>query len=198
MEKINSVPFNVYTEHRFRLSIEESLSLMSGGRFYKKDKGESIYDAGKAADTVYYLKSGSIKYHMIYPDGSDRTTAIAESPSFLGVMNLIPGQEVINYCTAVTECELYTCPITVFMQRLKERDLSDKFLEFCLGAFRHSYQNLTSLLYQDRLQLVDSLRTNSDLTLQEIADILGCTRIHVSRLSKQLRDSKKKSGDNEE
>ena len=182
--------FDAYTEERFRFLPQEVDMLFDGCDVVLIPKKGIVYNAGEEVRQIYYLRKGTIKYHMIYPDGSSQTVAYSKAPSFLGIINMIPACKTVNYCTAVTPCEVSTCPIELFMLRLREYNLMEKMLRFVLGASRHSYCNLTTLLANDRTKLVDVLRNNEKFTLQETADFIGCSRVQVSRICKRIREEK--------
>ena len=190
MEK--DVNFDAYTEERFRFSPQEVDMLMEGGRSFSLAKREVLFSAGEQNQVVYFLRKGTVKYHMLFPDGTNQTTAYSKAPSFVGVINYLPGYTSVNYCTAVTACEVSTCPIGLFEERLQQGGMQEKYLRFTLGAARHAYTNMMSLLAEDRLKLVDILRNYQKLTIQETADFMGCSRMHVSRLCKQLEERRKK------
>lgn len=180
--------FNTYTEDQLRFTQEEMDGLTAGGTDLICKRNSTIYNFGDQNQFVYYLRSGSAKYQMILPDGSVRTTAHSRAPSFIGIMNLLLDSTSINYCTAVTECYIRVCPINLFMNRLRDMGLTEKMLRFSLGASRHAYCNLIALLTEDRMILVDILRNQQNLTLQETADFIGCSRVHVSRICKLLKE----------
>ena len=182
--------FNTYTEELFRFSQEEAEMLMEGGDAVSLKKGETLYNAGDPNEYIFYMSRGSVKFHIIYPDGSSQTTAFSRAPSIVGVINLNPAQTAANSCTALTRCEFRTLPIGLFMERLRKYDLMEKMLFFSVGAARHAYLNLLALHSGDRIRLTDTLRNKCGLTLQETADYIGCSRVHVSRLLKQYKQSR--------
>jgi CRP-like cAMP-binding protein len=179
--------FNVFAENSFRFTPEESDALTKGGRDLSFAKGEIMRSLGDPNETVYFLRKGTIKYHMIYPDGTSQTTAFSKAPAILGVMNLNPHQTSINYCSAITRCEARCVPISLFMERVRELGLMEKLLHLTIGAARHAYRNLLVTLSGNRVELADILRNSYGLTLQETAEFIGCSRVHVSRLLKQGR-----------
>lgn len=192
MERNESFDIYAYMEERFRfqLSPEDAELLMQGSKTLTLKKGEVLYNSGDPNHTVYYLRQGTVKYHMIYPDGSSRSTAYGKAPGFLGVINILPHHTAANYCTAATACTISTCPIELFLERAKANNMMDKLFFMAVGASRHIYSTLTALLSEERANLVDVLRNQEMLTLQETADFVGCTREHVSRICKQLDQNK--------
>lgn len=182
--------FDIYSIGCFGFTPEEVKRLMVGSRVFSLRKGEALYHAGEGEKKVYYLRKGKTKFHMIYPDGSSRTTSYSEAPGFLGIINILPGHLMINHCTAVTNCEVSACSAELFLERVREYGLMEKLSQYAIGAARHIYTSLTVLLSEDRVKLADMLRNQQKLTLQETADFLGCSRVHVSRLCKLLEEEK--------
>jgi|GEM_PF-5759715 len=180
--------FDTFTEERFRFSKEEVDILMEGGTSITLKKGETLYNVGDPNEYVYYLLKGKVKYHMIYPDGASQTTAFSQAASIVGVMNLNPAQTAVNCCTAITTCEFRAIPIGVFMRRVQENNLVEQALHFFIGASRHIYLNLLALHTGNRIMLAYTLRGKYKLSLQETAEYIGCSRVHVSRLLKQYHE----------
>lgn len=182
--------FNIYSVGCYTFTQEEAQRLMAGARIITLKKGEVLYNAEEGDKMVYYLRKGKTKFHMIYPDGSNRITSYSEAPGFVGIINILPGHLTINHCTAVTTCEVAVCSTEAFMARVREFGLMEKLFQYAIGTARHIYTSLTVLLSEDRSTLVDQLRNKQMLTLQETADFIGCSRVHVSRICKQLEEEK--------
>lgn len=181
---------DIYSVGCYWFTPEEAERLMTGCKVLTLKKGENLYSADEGEKMVYFLRKGKTKFHMIYPDGSNRITSYSEAPGFLGIINILPGHLTINYCTAVTNCEVSACPTEVFLRRVREQGLMEKLFQYAIGTARHIYSSLTMLLSEDRVRLVDILRNEQMLTLQETADFIGCSRVHVSRICKQLEEEK--------
>lgn len=180
--------FDLYSSDRLHFSLDEINLLVSGGTTLKLKKGQPLYNAGEPGDMVYFLRKGTAKYHIILPDGSSRNTSFIEAPDLLGIINVLPDHATLNCCTAVTACELVACPSAVFLERVQRYNLMDKLFRFSTETSRHIFNTLTQLLSDDRVQLVRHLRNDLGLTLQETADFIGYSRVHVSRIIKQLED----------
>ncbi|MCD8331083.1 MAG: Crp/Fnr family transcriptional regulator [Oscillospiraceae bacterium] len=183
-------PFDIYSIGRYWFTPEDVERLMVGSRTISLKKGEVLYRAEESGSTVYYLRKGKTKFHMLYPDGGNRITAYSEAPGFVSIINILPGHLNINNCTAVTNCTISACSADVFMDRVRELGLMEKLFQYAIGTSRHIYTSLTVLLTEDRLRLVDTLRNQQKLTLQEVADFIGCSRVHVSRICKQLEQQR--------
>ncbi|MCD8211958.1 MAG: Crp/Fnr family transcriptional regulator [Oscillospiraceae bacterium] len=181
---------DIYSVGRYWFTQEEAEKLMVGSRTIRLKKGEVLYRAEEGVRLVYYLREGTTKFHMLYPDGTSRTTAYSTAPGFVSIVNVLPGHLTINNCTAVTSCVISAVPTDTFMDRVREYGLMEKLFQYAIGTTRHIYTSLTALLTEDRVHLVDTLRNQQHLTLQEVADFIGCSRVHVSRLCKQIEEQK--------
>lgn len=181
--------FNIFAEERFRFTAEESEALTKGGRSLSFAKGEVIRTAGDPNEAVYYLREGTVKFHMIHADGTSHTTSFSKAPTILGIMNLNPLLTSINYCSAITRCKASCIPISVFMERIRELELMERLLYLTIGAARHAYRNLLITLSGDRVELANILRNKYGLSLQDTAEFIGCSRVHVSRLLNQYRQN---------
>ena len=178
--------FDLYSSERVHFSLEEIKLLVSGGTPVKLKKGQPLYSAGDPGDMIYFLRKGTAKYHVILADGSSRNTSFIEAPDLLGIINVVPDHTALNCCTAVTACELIACPSSLFLERVQRYNLMDKLFRFSTETSRHIFTSLTQLLAEDRIQLVRHLRNDLGLTLQETADFIGYSRVHVSRIMKQI------------
>jgi len=185
--------FDLYSSDRLHFSLDEIKLLVSGGTTLKLKKGQLLYNAGEPGDMVYYLRKGTAKYHILLPDGSSRNTSFIEAPDLLGVINVLPDHPTLNCCTAVTSCELIACPSALFLERVQRYNLMDKLFRFSTETSRHIFNTLTKLLADDRVQLIKHLRNDLGLTLQETADFIGYSRVHVSRIMKQIEEEGEQS-----
>lgn len=184
-----SANFDLYSSERVHFSIEEIKLLVSGGTPIKLKKGQPLYSVGDPCDTIYFLQKGTAKYHIILSDGSSRNTAYIKAPDLLGIINVLPDHPALNCCTAVTACDLIACPAGLFLERVQRYNLMDKLFRFATETSRHIYTSLTQLLSDDRIQLIKHLRCDLGLTLQETADFIGYSRVHVSRIMKQIEEN---------
>lgn len=180
--------FDLYSADRLHFSLDEINLLVSGGTPVKLKKGQLLYYVGESGDMVYFLRKGTAKYHVVLPDGSSRNTAFIEAPDLLGVINVLPDHSTLNCCSAVTSCELIACPSALFLERVQRYNLMDKLFRFSTETARHIFTTLTQLLSDDRVELIKHLRNDLGLTLQETADFIGYSRVHVSRIMKKLEE----------
>lgn len=185
---------DIYAVGCYTFTPDEIEALMKGCRTITLKKGEMLYRANEGEKNVYYLRKGRLKFHTLYSDGSSRISAHTEAPSLLGIINVLPGHETINNCTAATSCVVTVCPSQRFLFQIRELGLMEKLFQYSVGMSRHIYSCLNTLLSEDRRLLVDVLRNQQHLSLQETADYIGCSRVHVSRICKQLEEEKHASG----
>lgn len=181
--------YSVVIDESARFTQEEAELLTAGCEVIHVKKGHVLYNAGESVDTVYFLRKGKAKYHIIYADGTNRNTAFSVAPNFLSIINILPGSKTINYCTAVTACELVVCPSGLFLKRIEQYDLTMKLLRFSIETSRHMYTTMANMMGKEQANWVDSLRNKQGMTLQETADFLGCSRMQVSRIIKRLKEN---------
>lgn len=182
---------NIYSVGCYTFTLEEIESLMKGCSTITAKKGTPLYQANEGEKYVYFLRQGRLKLHTLYSDGTSRSSAYTEAPALVGIINVLPGHQTINDCTAVTACTLVQCPSDRFLDRVRELGLMEKLFQYAIGMSRHIYSCLNTLLTEDRWMLVDVLRNQQHLSLQETADYIGCSRVHVSRICKQLEEQRR-------
>lgn len=145
-----------------------------------------VFCAEEPNDKVYYLHEGRAKIFILRPSGKTLTTAYINGPSFLGAINMIETNEMLNCCMTMTDCQISSCSRKEFLARATAGNLMEKIYTIVVGAYNHVYETLTAIIVEERIDLVDMLYNRHGLTQQETADMIGCSREHVARLCKQI------------
>ena len=175
-----------YRGKRGFFSEQEVASLLGGSEtvLYKSDS--LVFGMEDPDEKVYYLHEGRAKVFVLRPNGKALTTAYIDGPSFLGAINILGTDVMLNSCMTVTDCRISSCPREDFLKRAKAGSLMEKIYTIVIGAYNHVYETLTAIIMEERIDLVDMLYNRHGLTQQETADMIGCSREHVARLCKQL------------
>ena len=181
---MNDVRLSAYIH--FCFSEKENSLLFENCPVLKKRKNEYLFTVDDTVQTVYYVQKGEVKFFLPLPNGSNRTFYHQRKGSIVGLVNSFSGFPSACYCEAIKPSEFLSCPIDVFWKRLEKYDLTFKFasLEAKKAYFvqvRNAFANTT--------EFVEHV-LDEGLTQQEIADIMGYSRVQVSRISSQLNKKK--------
>jgi global nitrogen regulator NtcA len=174
------------------------------------ERNKTIFFPGDPAERVYFLQKGAVKLSRVYEAGEEITVALLKENSVFGVLSLITGHRSDRFYHAVafTAVELISVPIERFEQTLKNnpelswhmlRGLSSRILQTEMMietlAHRDMESRLTSFLLvlcrDFGIPAMGGKGVTIDLKLshQAIAEAIGSTRVTVTRLLGELRDS---------
>jgi CRP-like cAMP-binding protein len=181
---MNDVRLSAYVHYCF--TEEENALLFMNCPVVKKDKHEFLFKVDDIVRTVYYLKKGEVKFFLPLPDGSSRTFSHQREGSIVGLVNSFSDFPSASFCEAVKPCEFLSCPINVFWERLQKYGLTFKYIS--LEAKKAYFLQVKHALGDTRefVRLV----LEEGLTQQEIADIMGYSRVQISRICSQLKKGK--------
>ncbi len=179
----------------------------------KYERGKTIFFPGDPAERVYFLMKGAVKLSRVYEAGEEITVALLRENSIFGVLSLITGQKSDRFyhSVAFTGVELLSAPIEQFQRSLQDNpELSRLMLQGLSSRILQTEMMIETLAHRDMAsRLVSFLlilcrdfgQPNSlnapasgitiDLKLshQAIAEAIGSTRVTVTRLLGELRQS---------
>jgi global nitrogen regulator NtcA len=172
------------------------------------DRGKTIFFPGDPAERVYFLKKGAVKLSRVYEAGEEITVALLRENSVFGVLSLITGNRSDRFYHAVafTPVELISAPIEQFEKALRDnsemswlmlKGLSSRILQTEMMVETLAHRDMGSRLVSFLLILCRDfgLPTPSGITIdlrlshQAIAEAIGSTRVTVTRLLGDLKDS---------
>lgn len=181
---MNHISMSAYVH--FCFDEKENTLLFEKCPIIKKDKHEYLYKPDDIVQTVYYIKKGTVKLFVPLPNGSNRTISHQREGSIIGLVSSFSKLPSLCYCETIKPCEFLSCPIDVFWKRLQKYDLAFKYISLeskkaCLLQLR--------LAFADSLEFVESV-LEEGLTQQEIADMMGYSRVQVARICSQIKKRK--------
>lgn len=163
------------------------------------EKDSVIYYQGENAQYFYYLKKGTVKVYISSENGTEKILSTVKKGSVLGEAAFFDGQVRMSSAKAVTKCELI--PIDKAMLTGIIRQSPDAAMEI----FRLQAQTIRMLSSQlDSMTFVSAkgriaqylLRASGgkdrivQTTHEEIAGVIGVSRVTVSKLMRQLVSEK--------
>jgi CRP-like cAMP-binding protein len=135
-------------------------------------------------NTIYYIKTGRTKLYIPLPSGTDRTIAYHTQGATLGNVNAFSRIPTIAYCVAITDCVLLSCPVNVYWDRLVKHNLVFTCISLEAKKASHLFHFQAAL---DNKSLFIKRMLEEGLTHQEIADLMGYTRVQVSRICSRIK-----------
>jgi len=167
-------------------------------------KGNILFYDGERCDTVYIVLDGRVKISLISEEGREVILAGIRPTGLFGLVASIEGHGAhIGTAATVTHCRLAKIPVEGFNAWLgRHPDLQRPLLSELARMLREAYQKIgihSLLPVKQRLlsTLVDIATADGEPgregeivfvrpTHQELADMVGTTRVVVSRLLKEL------------
>ena len=184
----------------------EELELICQGSYDKKyQKGEVIFFENDSFKKLYLLVSGKVKLSMLSPDGKEKVITILQSGDILGEISLFDEDPHPLTAEVIEEAKLMILPWNGLEKIIMERPrLALKIIEAMSKKTRLLTSQIRDLVFQDAAGRLASLlvRFGEDfgidvdegkkidivLTHQEIANLLGTSRVTVTKMINKFID----------
>lgn len=173
------------------------------------ERGKTIFFPGDPAERVYFLLSGAVKLSRVYESGEEITVALLKENSVFGVLSLVMGQrsDRFYHSVAFTPVELLSVPIEQVEKALRAnpelamlmlQGLSSRILQTEMMIETLAHRDMGSRLVSFLLILcrdfgvpnpAGGLTIDLKLSHQAIAEAIGSTRVTITRLLGDLRQS---------
>ena len=188
-----------------RLNSEE-LELICQGSYDKiYQKGEVIFFENDSFKKLYLLVSGRVKLSMLSPDGKEKVVTILQSGDILGEISLFDEDPHPLTAEVMEKAKLMILPWNDLEKIIMERPrLALKIIEAMSKKTRLLTSQIRDLVFQDAAGRLASLlvRFGEDfgldveegrkidivLTHQEIANLLGTSRVTVTKMINKFID----------
>ena len=162
---------------------EENALLFANCPVIRKNKHEYLYKPDDIVQRVYLIQKGEVKIYLPRSNGSNKTITYQREGCMVGLVSSFSNFPSAWYCEAIKPSEFLSCPIDVFWKRLLKYDLAFKYTS--LEAKKLYFLNIRNAI-EDIHEFSKHL-IEEGFTHQEIADIIGYSRIQVSRICSQLK-----------
>lgn len=156
-------------------------------------KGEIIYHQGDNATTFCYLKKGKVKVYMTSVDGMEKTLNTATSGEILGEGAFFDKKPRVSSACAISDSQVIMIDEPTLINLFSQHPvLAFELLEILANRIRLlSFQldSMTFLQADSRIARI-LLQNEKDcvvrLTHEEIADVVGVSRVTVSKILGRL------------
>lgn len=172
----------------------------------KWTKGEFIYRSGDPADAMHIVKSGKVKVVITSADGHERIVGVYGPEDIFGESFLSDFAHRLGDAIALTDA--VTCPIdrSQFLRLISEapsigaafaKVLANRLAEAQVALEEASFAPVPRRVARAMLTLAtrfgkaqgDHLVVDTDLTHDELAGLVGSTRVTVTNALAELRES---------
>jgi CRP/FNR family transcriptional regulator len=189
-------------------SLVEVIRGLDGASTEMVDRNKTIFFPGDPAERVYLIRRGAVRLSRVYESGEEITVALLRENSLFGVLSLLTGQRSDRFYHAVafTRVEMVTAPATSVRNAIEAdtavglrllQGLSSRILQTETMIETLTHRDMSSRLVSFLLVLCrdfgvpDELGITIDLRLshQAIAEAIGSTRVTITRLLGDLRQS---------
>ena len=164
-------------------------------------KNQMIYMQGERADCFYYLKSGKVRIYFSSPEGDEKTLANVEDGCILGEAAFFDGMPRVSSAVALSECRIIPVNEKILTARfrtdpsfamtllnLQARSIRMLSSQVSSITFLQANCRIARLLIQVREPIGDE-RYSVHLTHEEIGNIVGVSRVTVSKILNSMRNS---------
>jgi CRP/FNR family transcriptional regulator len=189
-------------------SLIEVIRGLEGASTEMVERNKTIFFPGDPAERVYLIRRGAVRLSRVYESGEEITVALLRENSLFGVLSLLTGQRSDRFYHAVafTRVEMVTAPATSVRNAIEAdtavglrllQGLSSRILQTETMIETLTHRDMSSRLVSFLLVLCrdfgvpDELGITIDLRLshQAIAEAIGSTRVTITRLLGDLRQS---------
>jgi CRP/FNR family cyclic AMP-dependent transcriptional regulator len=185
------------------LDSEAVIARINGGKSelpYQKD--QIVYSQGKAADSVFYVRSGKIKITVVSEEGKEAVVAILQPGSFCGEECLTGHKLRMSTVKALTECGLVRMAKAATMRALHDdQQFSELFTAYLMERNIRVQEDLVDQLLNStekrlaRLLLILANYGKEDrpepivpkINQETLAEMIGTSRTHVNFFMNKFR-----------
>ena len=166
-------------------------------------KNEPVYIPGDPSDTVYLLKKGRVKISKVSEEGREATLAILEAGEIFGeveALQAVSRESMVQALEPVMVCEIRREDFERFLNQ--SPDVGGKIIKLISGRLRRIESRVSDLVFRSAparlartlLELSHSMGTSENgsirlqtrLTHQNLANLIGTSRETVSTLMSQF------------
>ncbi|NDD45244.1 MAG: global nitrogen regulator NtcA [Synechococcaceae bacterium WB9_4xC_028] len=172
------------------------------------ERGKTIFFPGDPAERVYLIRRGAVRLSRVYESGEEITVALLRENSLFGVLSLLTGHrsDRFYHSVAFTRVEMVTAPAASVRQAIEAdtgvgllllQGLSSRILQTETMIETLTHRDMSSRLVSFLLVLCRDFGVPGDtgitidlrLSHQSIAEAIGSTRVTITRLLGDLRNS---------
>jgi len=188
------------------LKTEHLSEIASKIRIRNYKRGETIIRQDEPGSMLYIIMKGHVKIMTLTPEGDELIIAMLSDNDFFGELSLLDGQPHSASAVAMDTTQVMTLQRDDFLEAIyKSQEMVHKILIALSRRLRCTdilledaiRLNLAARLSKRLLELGEKFGVITDncikielrLTQQDLANLLGASRVAINRLLHQLQDS---------
>ncbi len=189
-------------------NLQDVIKTLDGANTEFVERSKTIFFPGDPAERVYLIRRGAVRLSRVYESGEEITVALLRENSLFGVLSLLTGNRSDRFYHAVafTRVEMVTAPAASVRRAIEDdtsvgllllQGLSSRVLQTETMIETLTHRDMSSRLVSFLLVLcrdfgvpdADGITIDLRLSHQAIAEAIGSTRVTITRLLGDLRNS---------
>lgn len=167
------------------------------------NKNSLVAEEGASINQIYYIESGKVKYSTTTSDGNEKIMYLVNKGELIGDLWSASNRPYFMTATTLTKCTLRTMEPKAFMRvLLSNQELAESWMGNLSEIMEFFVDHVTELVFLDKEQIIckyiyrlsfnygvetdTGVRINTKMTHQLFADLMGCSRITVSKIMSVL------------
>ncbi|RED65929.1 Crp/Fnr family transcriptional regulator [Cohnella lupini] len=163
------------------------------------NKNSIVAEEGATVNQIYYIESGRVKFAISTAEGNEKIMYIVNKGELIGDMWSSAGRPYFMTATTLTKCTLRTMEPKAFIQvLLSHPELTEKWIGNLSEIMEFLVDHVSELVFLDKEQIIckyiyrlsfnygeeteRGIKINTKITHQLFADLMGCSRITVSKI----------------
>ena len=145
-------------------------------------KNQPLYTTEQILTDVFWVSEGSVEVSITNEQGHKQIVAIHYPDSIVGEIEALYGAPCGLTCVSLkNHTVVHKCNIEVFYNRVLQQGLMRQYVSMLAGKTHCNVLQLASVALDD---CEGRVRTyyNNNLTHQQLADLIGCSRVQVTRV----------------
>ena len=206
-ESLKIPPLSKHKEPRYA-TLLDVIKNLEGASIEQVERSKTIFFPGDPAEKVYLIRRGAVRLSRVYESGEEITVALLRENSLFGVLSLITGHRSDRFYHAVafTRVEMITAPADSVLNAIEGdasvgllllQGLSSRILQTETMIETLTHRDMSSRLVSFLLVLCrdfgvpgqKGITIDLKLSHQSIAEAIGSTRVTITRLLGDLRNS---------
>lgn len=173
--------FNI-TNMRNSFSKDNMKKLFEGCPAIIRKKGEAIYTPDQILTDVFWLSEGMVEVFVTNKQGQKQVLSFHYPDSIVGEIEALYGDLCDLTCIALkNHTVVHKCNVEVFYNRVLELGLMRQYVSMLAGKTHINALQLANVSLDDCESRI-RVYYNNELTHQQLAELIGCSRVQVTRV----------------
>lgn len=161
--------------------VEIMKELFKGCQEIKLKKNSVIYACGEEVKNIYWLSEGVVEVFVGNDKGMKQIIAYHYPDSIIGEINAFSEDLAFQTCITIKPSIIHKCPVDLFYDRIQDKGLVREYIKMLTRKTQANCMQLSAMALEDCASRIN-LYYNNELTHQQLSELIGCTRVQVTRL----------------